>query len=170
MTFGNVLICLALIAYLLVRKVRGQPLGGPKKLLALPVLVTVVGYGDLTHAVRTPLDVTLTVTGAALSLGLGLLRGRTDKLSARDGSPFVQWGAASLILFFANVVGKLVLDLVGIAAGGTTSAVESSLVFTFGLTLLGEAVVLWLRSGSAGPFRVSGGRTTAVPSPDKTHA
>ena len=169
MPFANLLIYLALIAYLLVRKVRGQPIETPKKLFALPVIVTVIGYGDLTHAVRTPLDITLTVIGAALSLGLGLLRGRTDKLSARDGSPFVQWGAASLILFVANVAAKLVLDLVGIAAGGTASAAGSSLVFTFGLTLLGEAVVLWLRSGSTGPFGVSGGGTTAVPRPDFTH-
>jgi len=42
------------------------------------------------------------------------------------------------------------LDLVGVAAGGTTSAAGKSLVFTFGLTFLGEAVVLWLRSGSTG--------------------
>ena len=39
-----------------------------------------------------------------------MMRGRADKLSDRDGSPFVQWGATSLILFAANIAAKLVLD------------------------------------------------------------
>ena len=45
-----------------------------------------------------------------------LMRGRADKVSTRDGSPFVQWGLTSLVLFAANIVAKLVLDLIGVAA------------------------------------------------------
>jgi hypothetical protein len=78
-----------------------------------------------------------------------MMRGRADKLSDRDGSPFVQWGATSLILFAANIAAKLVLDFIGVAAGSGTSVVGKSLVFTFGLTLLGEAVVIWIRTGGA---------------------
>jgi hypothetical protein len=53
------------------------------------------------------------------------------------------------VLFGVNIVAKLVLDIVGVAAGGNTSAVGQSLVFTLGLTLLGEALVLLVRSGAA---------------------
>jgi hypothetical protein len=153
MTVANILIYLALIIYILSKKVKGQPIGVPKKLFLLPIVVTVIGYGDVTNGTMKPIEVTVTVIGAVLSLGLGMLRGRADKLSVRDGSPFVQWGTASLVLFAGNIVAKLVLDLVGVAAGGSTAAAGRSLVLTFGLTLLGEAAVLWLRSEGSGLLR-----------------
>jgi hypothetical protein len=150
MTFANVVIYLALIVYILAGKVRGKSIETPKKLLALPVIVTVIGYGDLAHGSMTSLEIAVTVTGAAVSLGLGMLRGRADKLSVRDGMPFVQWGAASLILFVGNLGAKLAIDLIGVAAGASTAAAGKSLLFSFGLTLLGEAFVLWYRSQAGG--------------------
>jgi len=150
MTVVNILIYVALIGYILFRRVQGQPVKAGRKLFVLPVLLVVIGYGDLVNGSGSkPTEITLTVIGGALSLGLGALRGRADKLSDRDGSPFVQWGAASLILFVSNIAAKLVLDLIGIAAGSSGSAVGKSLVLTFGLTLLGEAIVIWARTGGA---------------------
>lgn len=150
MTFLNILLYVGLIGYVLFKKVQGQPIKAPKRLLGLPILLIVLGFGDLTSGkAMKPIEITLTVVGAALSLGLGLMRGQADKVSTRDGSPFVQWGKASLGLFAANIVAKLVLDLIGVAAGGSASTVGKSLVFTLGLTLLGEALVLLVRSGGA---------------------
>jgi hypothetical protein len=150
MTATNILIYVALIGYVLFRKVQGQPLKTPRRLFALPVILIVLGYGDLTRgAGLKPFEVTLTVVGALISLGLGALRGRADKLSTRDGLPFVRWGAASLALFIGNLAAKLVLDLIAVAGGGTASGVGKSLIFTLGLTLLGEAFVLFVRSGGA---------------------
>jgi hypothetical protein len=150
MTFANVAIYLALIVFILARKVQGQPLGAPKKLFMLPAVLVFIGYGDVTHGTLKPVEIAVTVIGAVLSLGLGMLRGRADKLSVRDGSPFVQWGATSLMLFVGNLLAKLAIDIAGVAAGGTFSAMGKSLVLTFGLTLLGEAIVLWLRSEATG--------------------
>lgn len=150
MTVTNVLVYLALIGYVLLKRMQGQPVATPKRLFALPVILIVLGYGDLTHGgTMKPIEITLTVIGGALSLGLGLVRGRADKLSLRDGSPFVQWSVTSLILFVGNLAAKLLLDLIGVAAGAGTSAVGRSLVLTFGLTLLGEAAVVWMRTGGA---------------------
>jgi hypothetical protein len=149
MTLANVLIYVALIALVLARRFRGHPIGNLKALFAVPVVVTIIGYVDLSHGGLKPLAVTLTVIGGILSLGLGSLRGRADKLSERDGSPYVQWGVTSLILFAVNIAAKLVLDLIGVAAGETFSAAGKSLIFTLGLTLVGEAIVLSLRSGTA---------------------
>jgi hypothetical protein len=146
----SVLLYLALIGYVLARKVQGQPIGEPKKLFVLPVIVTVIGYGDMTGAGgMNGIDIAVIVVVSILSLVLGLMRGRADKISIRDGSPFVQWGIASLVLFGANLVVKVAVDLIGLAAGGTAAAAVHSLVFTLGLTLVGEAIVVWLRSGSA---------------------
>jgi hypothetical protein len=149
MTATNIFIYIALIGYILFKKVQGQPLKSPKRLFALPVILVVLGYQDLSHGHLTPVELTVTVIGAVVSLALGALRGRSDKLSVRDGADFVQWGRTSLALFAGNLVAKLALDLVGIAGGGTASAAGRSLVLTFGLTLLGEAAVLFVRSGGA---------------------
>jgi hypothetical protein len=149
-TVLNVLVYLALIIYILFRRVQGQPVKAGRKLFLLPVLLVALGYGDVTQgATMKPIEIALTLIGGVVSLGLGLLRGRADKLSERDGYPFVQWGAASLILFVGNLGAKLVLDLIGIASGSTSSVVGKSLLLTFGLTLLGEAIVLWMRTGDA---------------------
>jgi hypothetical protein len=63
----------------------------------------------------------------------------------------VQWGVVSLILFCVNIAVKLVLDLIGLAAGEAFSTAEKSLIFTLGLTLVGEAIVLSIRSGATWP-------------------
>jgi hypothetical protein len=170
MTLANVLIYVALIALVLARRFRGHPIGNVKKLFAVPVIVTVIGYGDLTRGGTKPLEVTLTVIGAALSLGLGSLRGRADKLSERDGSPYVQWGVTSLILFAANIAAKLLLDVIGVAAGETFATAEKSLIFTLGLTLVGEAIVLSMRSGATWPgtARSGAGRSGAFGQPGRT--
>lgn len=148
MSVLNVLVYVALIGYVLLKKMQGQPVKEGKKLFALPVILVIIGYGDVTRgATMKPIEITLTVIGALLSLALGALRGRADKLSVRDGSPFVRWGTASLMLFIGNLVAKFVLDLIGIAAGGTVAAAAKSLILTFGLTLIGEAIALWMRTG-----------------------
>jgi len=162
MTFANVLIYVALIALVLARRFSGHPIGDVKKLFALPVVVTIIGFADLSHGKLKPLAVTLIVIGAIVSLGLGSLRGRADKVSERDGSAYVQWGVVSLILFCVNIAAKLVLDLIGVAAGEAFSTAGQSLIFTLGLTLVGEAIVLSMRSGATWP----GAGLQAKPRPD----
>lgn len=94
--------------------------------------------------------ITVVAAGAVLSLALGILRGHTDKLSMVEGSPWVSWSAASVALFALNVLAKLALDVGGVAAGGHAAALTSSIMLTFGLTLLAEAVVIWFRTQSFG--------------------
>ena len=163
MTAANVLIYVALIGYILYRRVQGRPVKEGRALFVLPVVLIVIGYGDVTHgAAIKASEITLIVIGAVISLGLGLLRGRADKLTDRDGSPFVQWGAASVLLFVGNLAAKLVLDVIGLAAGSSGSAVGKSLLLTFGLTLLGEAIVLRMRTSGATGF-LAAPRATAGP-------
>ena len=144
----SVLLYVALIVYVLGRKVQGQAVTEVRKLFVLPVVVTVIGYGDLTRGGLGAADLVVTVVGSAVALALGVQRGRADKVSVRDGVPFIQWGVASLVLFGANIVAKVVIDLIGLAAGATLAGAEHSLLFTLGLTLVGEALVLWLPAGS----------------------
>ena len=41
---------------------------------------------------------------------------------------------------------KLALDAGGVAAGGTKAASTDSILLSLGLTLLGEAAVIWVRA------------------------
>ena len=73
----------------------------------------------------------------------------------------MQWGVVSLILFCVNIAAKLVLDLIGVAAGEAFSTAEKSLIFTLGLTLVGEAIVLSMRSGATWPGTARSGAAIA---------
>jgi hypothetical protein len=154
MTFTTIAIAAAFIVFVLAKRVRGEAVREPKKLFILPVVVGLIGLQNVTHAKLNTIDIAVIAAGAALSLGLGLLRGRFDRVTLVDGSPFMSWSAASVAVFAANVLAKLALDAGGVAAGGTTAALTSSIVLSLGLTLLGEAAVVWFRTQSltaAGP-------------------
>jgi uncharacterized membrane protein len=148
-TLANIAIYAALIIFVIARRMIGRPVGAARQLFALPVIVVILGWGDATKGLGKPAAVTLTVAGCAIALVFGLLRGRADRISTRDSVPYVQWTWLSLGLFAANLLVKLCLDLVGVAAGETFADAGHSLILSLGLTLLGEAVIIWYRSGGA---------------------
>lgn len=163
MTFGNVVFYVAILAFVVYRRVQGKPAGSLKQLFVLPVILTVVGYGDLTHKPLDHIDVAFAIAGCALSLGLGALRGALNKLDVRNGVLWVRWGTASVIVFLVNVALKLVLDLSSVAAGGTASGATSSLLFAVGLMLVGEAALVWLRIQGALPPGTSADHSAPYP-------
>jgi hypothetical protein len=156
MTFTTVAIGIAVVAFVLARRVRGEAVPAPKKLLLLPAIVSFIGIENLSHIKMNTIDVAVVVAGSVLSLALGVLRGRVDKLTIVNGSPYMSWGATSLIVFAVNIVAKVVLDLAGVAIGGTTHALTSSVLLSLGLTLLGEALVILMRSQSLAPQTPAG--------------
>lgn len=147
MSFTNVILYVALIAYVLYGKARGWAMKPPKKLFALPIVIVAIGFGDAIQGPIKPVEIVLIAVGSVVSLVLGIMRGQADKISIRNGGQYVQWGALSFGLFAANIMVKVILDAIGLAAGMSFSTVGQSLVFTLGLTLVGEAIVLFARSG-----------------------
>jgi hypothetical protein len=156
MTFTTIAIAVALIAFVLARRVRGEAVPAPKKLFVLPLVVGAVGLQNLTHAKLNAIDIGVIAAGCALSLVLGLQRGRLDKVSMVNGTPYMAWSAASVVVFAVNVLSKLALDAGGVAAGGTSASLSSSILLSLGLTLFGEAVVVWLRAQSLRPENAEG--------------
>jgi hypothetical protein len=166
MTVTTIAIAAALIVFVLAKRVRGEAVREPKKLFLLPIVVGVIGLQNVSHAKVNTIDIVVIAAGAALSLGLGLLRGKFDRVTLVNGSPFMSWSATSVAVFAGNVLAKLALDAVGVAAGGTTAALTSSILLSLGLTLLGEAAVVWFRSQSltaAGPGSWAGPGAAAGP-------
>jgi hypothetical protein len=168
MTFTTIAIALAVFVVVLAKRVRGEAVREPKKLFLLPIVVGLIGVQNVSHAKPNAIGIAVIAAGAAVSLGLGFLRGKLDRVTLVDGSPFMSWTAASIAVFAGNVLAKLALDAAGVAAGGTSSALSSSILLTLGLTLLGEAVVVWFRSQSltaGGPGSFGGAGTTGGPGP-----
>jgi hypothetical protein len=166
MTFTTIAIALAVFVVVLAKRVRGETVREPKKLFLLPIVVGIIGVQNVSHAKPNAIDIAVIAAGAAVSLGLGFLRGKFDRVTLVNGSPFMSWTAASIAVFAGNVLAKLALDAGGVAAGGTSSALSSSILLSLGLTLLGEAVVVFFRSQSltsGGPSSFGGPGTTAGP-------
>jgi hypothetical protein len=148
MNVTTVFITIAVIVFVVAKRVRGEAVPAPKKLFLLPIIVSLIGFQSMTHAKFNAVDIAVVAMGCALSLGLGLLRGQLDKVSEVDGAPFMSWSVASVGIFAVNVLAKVVVDVGGVAAGGTTAALSSSILFSLGLTFLGEAAVVWFRTQS----------------------
>jgi len=148
MTLSSIAIAIAYLVFVVARRVRGEAVPAPKKLFLLPIVVGIIGLDSLSHTKLNTIDIAVIAMGSVLSLGLGLLRGQMDRVSIVNGAPFMSWGTASVAVFAINLVAKLALDVGGLAAGGTTSALSSSILLSLGLTLLGEAAVVCLRAQS----------------------
>jgi hypothetical protein len=151
-------IAIAVIVFVLARRLRGEAVPAPKKLFLLPIIVGAIGLENLSHAKPNAVAVGVIVAGSALSLGLGLLRGRFDKVSMVNGAPYMAWTAGSMVVLVVNVLLKLVLDVGGVAAGGTKAALSSSILLSLGLTLLGEAGIVWRRAQSLQTQDMAGDR------------
>jgi hypothetical protein len=169
MTFTTIAIALALIVFILARRMRGEAVTTPKKLFLLPLVVGAIGLENLTHAKPNAVAIGVITAGSALSLLLGLVRGRLDKVSMVNGVPYMAWSVASVVVFAVNVLAKVALDAGGLAAGGTSAALSSSILLSFGLTLLGEAVVVWQRARSLSSESAAGDQYRGiVPQPNRS--
>ena len=102
MTFTTVAGAAALIVFVLAKRVRDEAVREPKKLFLLPIVVGLIGLQNVAHAKLNTIDIAVIAAGAALSLGLGLLRGKFDRVALVDGSLFMSWTAASVTVFTAN--------------------------------------------------------------------
>jgi L-ascorbate metabolism protein UlaG (beta-lactamase superfamily) len=162
MSATMIAIYVLLIGFVLYKRITPQPVGSPKKLLLLPALLTVIGVTNLSHAHLDHVDVAVTVVAAIVSVVGGATRGAVDTFDTRNGFLSVRWGAAALIALVATLAARVMIDGVGVAAGGTWAGSSQSLLFTLGLTLLAEAGVILLRALSSGvplaPSEVTNGR------------
>ena len=91
MTITTIAIAIALIVFVLAKRVRGEAVREPKKLFLLPVVVGLIGLQNVSHARPNTIDIAVIAAGAALSLGLGLLRGKFDRVTLANGSPHMSW-------------------------------------------------------------------------------
>jgi hypothetical protein len=151
----TILLVVAAVGYVLWSCMKGRPLK-LKRLLVLPVILTVLGITDLTGSSAphlTPKDIAFLVVGAVISAVLGAARGATIELYPQQGELWQRYRRITVGLWITLIATKLVVlviaGVVGASAGGGTS----SLLFCLGVSLLAEAAIVGPRARSTGlPF------------------
>ncbi|GAA3366117.1 MULTISPECIES: DUF1453 domain-containing protein [Saccharopolyspora] len=158
----EIILIVALIGYVLVRRFTGEPVEG-KRMLLVPAVIAVVGAVNLREVPHSPAAIGMLVATAVISVVLGVLRGFSVRIYERDGHAMMRYTWVTAVLWVVNIAVKLGSGLlagaVGLHAGG-------GITFSLGLTVLAEGVAI-LAKGVRGTGRIpwSRGRGDAAPVP-----
>lgn len=175
-------ICLAIliVVYVLVRRLAGQPIS-ERRLFLMPGIAVLVGLFALANSapghVRA-IDIQLLVLSALISIGLGAWRGLTVRVFVKNGNPWLQYTAGTVLLWIVQIAARFAVTVGGEGAGATLTSGTWSLLLTLGLSLAAESFVVGPRVMAARtPFSphgssrllggLSGGAYPSAP-PDST--
>ncbi|MGV9293180.1 DUF1453 domain-containing protein [Amycolatopsis sp. NPDC003676] len=146
----EIVLIVAAIGYLMVRRLIGEP-AQAKQMLILPAVLSVVGLSTLSGEVKTPASMVFLVGTAAISVVLGVLRGMSVRISRRDGTAFVRYTAVTVALWVANIVVKIGVNVALDAfAPQDAGGVSNSMMLTIGVGILAEGLVVLYRALRAG--------------------
>lgn len=149
----QIVIVIAVIVLVIGRQLQGEPLRG-KRVVLLPVILTVIGLADLGEARPAhPADLILLILGGVIAAGIGLAQGVLIRLEHRNGGLWGRMPLVSLWLWLGLIVSRLLLTGLAhglhahVAAGGAT------ILLMLGINRLAQAGVIVLRATAAGiPF------------------
>lgn len=151
----TILVGVVAVGYVLWSRLRGQPLNA-RRLLVLPVVLTVVGVADLTGSSAPRLsgtDVGFLAAGVAISVLLGVARGATIELYPNGGELWRRYRPVTVVLWVTLVAVKFVLAGIAFVAGASAGGGTHGLLLSLGASLIAEAVVVGPRALSTGlPF------------------
>ena len=151
----TILLAVAAVGWVLWSRMKGQPLQA-KRLLVLPLVLTVLGITDLTGSSAphlTPKDIAFLVLSAGISAVLGAARGATIVIYPQGGELWQRYRPVTIGLWITLIAAKLILIVIAAAAGASAGGGTSSLLLTLGVSLLAEAAIVGPRALSTGlPF------------------
>jgi hypothetical protein len=145
---------IAIIAYVIGRQLEGAPLRG-KKVVLLPVVLTVIGASDLgsAHVHARPSDVTFLVAGAVITAGIGLALGAITRLENRNGALWGQLPPKGLWLWVLLIISRVAVTGIADDSGAKVAAGSSTILLMLGINRLAQAAVILVRATSSGtPF------------------
>lgn len=149
-----VLLVLAAIGYVLVSRMKGQPVNA-RRLLVLPGVLTAIGALQLAGVMSAgfrPLDAVLLAVGLLVAAGLGVARGATVAVSIRDGGPWLRYRPATLLLWAATVAVRVLLTLLAHSTA-MVAASGPAVLLTVGITLFAEGAMVAGRADAGGRLR-----------------
>lgn len=153
MSWLEILAVIAIIGFVVYQQIAGQKLRG-KRLVVLPVVLTVIGLADLHgagHLHRA--DYLWLTVGAIGSVAIGLAFGAITRIGSRDGVLWAKMPLRGLWLWAGLFAWRGLIMVIAARSGAHVAASTTPLLFTLGLNRLGQAAVIVPRAMLAGiPF------------------
>jgi len=159
-TVAQLLIVVAVLGLVISRRFRPQPVRGDARRWRLPLILVAIGLYSVveltkgSHPVKLDGDdIGYLVLGGLLSLVLGAVRGLTIRIYNEGGVLLQRYAPATAALWVATILVRLGLDVAAPSFGVAKAVAGASIMFMFGISLLGEAVAVTARTsaGSAAP-------------------
>ncbi|MFC1408227.1 hypothetical protein ACEZCY_02905 [Streptacidiphilus sp. N1-12] len=150
----EIIAVVAVVGYVIYQQLSGQLLRG-KRVVILPVVLTVIGFTDLTGGGRhlSTADIACLTVGAAGSIAIGLAFGAITRLESRGGVLWAKLPMRGLWLWGGLVAWRGVVYVLATAVHAPVAASATTLLFTLGLNRLAQAAVVVPRALAAGiPF------------------
>ncbi|WP_371619327.1 hypothetical protein [Streptomyces sp. NBC_00454] len=147
----EVLLALIVVGYVIKRQLRSSPLRG-KRLVVLPVVLTVVGAFSLARNGVHPsvADLVLLAVGALVSLGLGIGQGWATALEEREGVLWTRMPSRGLWWWAALIVSRIAVVVIAHGLDARLAASTAPLLLMLGVNRVGQALVIAARA-LAGP-------------------
>ena len=150
MSAVQVLLVAAVVIYVIGKRFAGSPVGA--KSFVLPLVLAGYGISQLSgegaHALGG-LSLTLLVIEAVVALGAGAARAMTIKLYVRDGHLWQRYRLATLGVWIAMIALRLGFIAAGSALGASLPE-AGTLMFTFGLSMVIESLLVSKRAAATG--------------------
>jgi hypothetical protein len=167
MSLTTVLIAVAVIVLLMVRRFMGEPLGA-RRLIVPPLILVVIGayalsevdFGATAH--HAVVDGAVLAAGALVAVLGGILRGLTVKVYVQNGHVWYRYTLATIAVWAGLIVLRVGQSLAGHALGADQAVLTAGLLVILGLSFLGEAAIVGRRAIATGaPFAPRGSRRAA---------
>lgn len=147
-TIVLVVAAIAAVGYVLVSRMRGKAVN-VRRLLVLPAVLTVIGGLQVLGEARLGMTATalgLLATDVVVAVLLGVARGATVAVSAREGRAWLRYRPLTLALWVATIIVRLGMTALAYAVGAAQAAGGPALLLCVGVTLLGEGAVVARRT------------------------
>ncbi len=148
------LVAIGIVVYVIGQQVVGRSVSG-KRLVVLPVVLTVIGILDLTGNKSHPhaTDIVLLTVSAVIAIAIGLGLGAMTRLERRDGHLWAQLPTRGLWLWGGLIISRLLITGIGDATHAHLAAGATAILLMLGLNRAAQALVVAPRAIAAGiPF------------------
>jgi hypothetical protein len=145
---------IGIVAFVIGRQLRGEPLRG-KRLLLLPAVLVVIGGASLRSAGRPPTsaDLACLVTGGLIAAAIGAAQGSMMRLETRGGGLWGRLPVRSLWLWLALVTSRVAMTVIADGLHARLAASTACVLLLLGINRLGQGAVVTARALAAGvPF------------------
>ncbi|MGI5238187.1 hypothetical protein [Dactylosporangium sp. CA-139066] len=163
----TLLIAVAVIALLMVRRFMGEPLEARRLVVPPLILIVMGGYAlskvDFAATVHhAMLDGAVLGAGAVVAVLGGVLRGLTVRVYVRNGHVWYRYTLVTIAVWAGLIVLRLGQSFAGHALGADQGILTAGLLLVLGLSFLGEAAIVARRAIATGaPFAPRGARRAA---------